>query len=68
MKRDQLLLGDLAFIFFSSVVAFNQLWAGLMKGEVVGYFVGNVEVNDPVHKVKASETNWEDHTRVFVNA
>jgi len=49
MKRERSLLGDLAFIFFSSVVASYQLWAGLMKGEVVGYFVGNVEVNDPVH-------------------
>ena len=26
-----------------------DLWAGLMKSEVIGYFVRDVEVNHPVH-------------------
>ena len=38
-----------------------------MEGQVLSHHVRDVQVDDPVHEVEASETDGEDDARVLVD-
>ena len=64
-----LVFGVLTLVFevnrLLSVV--ERLRAWLMESEIISWIVGNMKINDPVHKIEANKTNWKYNTRIFVD-
>ena len=57
------------FVFFPFRAAVGNISSlfGIVQDQIIGQTVGDVQVDDPVQKVKAGETDGEDDARVFVD-